>query len=129
LEVEDIVKIIVDSSNPAVYDEYGLMDGFAQTVPNVEYDADWAYQEGIELRRVKNTVPLVPGGGTVNYNKAIGDDESQSILYLGEDEVMKGLAGGKFQEVKWAATFALAMLHVKNGMPSCCGIATEWDPE
>ena len=51
----------------------------------------------------------------MNYNKAIGDDESQSILYLGEDEVMKGLAGGKFQEVKWAAT-ALAMLHVKNGM-------------
>jgi hypothetical protein len=76
-----------------------------------------------------NAVPLVPGGGTINYNMAsIGDDESQSILYLSEDEVMQALASGKFQEVKWAATFALAMLHVKNGMPSCCGIATEWEP-
>lgn len=139
LGVEDIVKIIVDSSNPAMYDEYGLLDGFAQTVPNVDYDADWAYlgryrtsaNRGggfIYSYLLKNAVPLVPGGGTVNYNKAIGDDESQSILYLDEDEVMKGLAGGKFQEVKWAATFALAMLHVKNGMPSCCGIATEWEP-
>jgi len=139
LEVEDIVKIIVDSSNPAIYDEYGLLDGFAQTVPNVDYDADWAYlgryrtsaNRGggfIYSYLLKNAVPLVPGGGTVNYNKAIGDDESQSILYLDEDEVMKGLAGGKFQEVKWAASFALAMLHVKNGMPSCCGLATEWEP-
>jgi 8-oxo-dGTP pyrophosphatase MutT (NUDIX family) len=138
-DVEDIVKIIVDSSKPAMYDEYGLMDGFAQTVPNVDYDADWAYlgryrtsaNRGggfIYSYLLKNAIPLVPGGGTVNYNKAIGDDESQSILYLSEEEVMKGLAGGKFQEVKWTATFALAMLHVKNGMPSCCGIATEWEP-
>jgi hypothetical protein len=43
LDVEDIVKIIVDRSNPAMYDEYGLMDGFVQTVPHVDYDADWAY--------------------------------------------------------------------------------------
>jgi hypothetical protein len=43
LEVEDIAKIIVDSSGPAMYDEYGLMDGFARTVPNVDYDADWVY--------------------------------------------------------------------------------------
>ena len=30
--------------------------------------------------------------------------------------VMDALADGKFQEVKWAASFALAMLHLKDGM-------------
>lgn len=138
LEVEDISKILGNSASPPVYDDFGLMDGFARTVPNVDYDADWVYLGRYRTAAnrgggfvysylLKNAVPLVPGGGAINYNMQ-GDDESQSILYLNEDDVMKALAGGKFQEVKWAATFALAMLHVRDGMPACCGSKTEWEP-
>jgi 8-oxo-dGTP pyrophosphatase MutT (NUDIX family) len=139
IEVGDVAKIMADAANPPAYDGHGLMDGFARSIPNVDYDADWVYLGRYRTAAnrgggfvysylLRNAVPLVPGGGTVNYNGNGGDDESQRILYLDEDEVMRALAGGKFQEVKWAATFALAMLHVRGGMPACCGAKTEWDP-
>ncbi len=43
LEMEDIAKIISKTANPPAYDGHGLMDGFARTIPNVDYDADWVY--------------------------------------------------------------------------------------
>ncbi|KAL3816920.1 hypothetical protein ACHAXA_009115 [Cyclostephanos tholiformis] len=135
LKVEEIVRIISDNANPPVYDNYGLMDGFSRSIPNVDYDADWVYLGRYRTAAnrgggflysylLTNAVPLVPGGGTINYN-GNGDDEDQSIILLDEDDVIKALAGGKFQEVKWAATFALAMLHIRGGMPACCGSKTE----
>ena len=63
-------------------------------------------------------MPLLPGGGTINYIGATGDDESQTILYLTETEVIEALSDGKFQEVKWTASFALAMLHLKEANSS-----------
>ena len=138
LEMEDIAKIISKTANPPAYDGHGLMDGFARTIPNVDYDADWVFLGRYRTAAnrgggfvysylLKNAVPLVPGGGAVYYNGNEGDEESQRVLDLNEDDVMKALAGGKFQEVKWAATFALAMLHVRVGMPACCGSKTEWE--
>ena len=69
---------------------------------------------------MKNAIPLVPNGGTTKYQGS-GDNEKQEIFFLSEVEVMNALSKGRFQEVKWAATFALAMLHIKDGMPPCCG--------
>ena len=131
MEVQNVIDIIRESADPPVMDEYGLPDGLSRPVPSVDFDNDWVY-----LRRyrtaanrgggflysylLKNAVPLVPGGGTVNY-QGTGDGESQEIMYLAEGQVMKALSEGRFQEVKWAATFALAMLHVRDGMPACCG--------
>ena len=137
LWADDVARIIVDKANPPVYDDYGLMDGNARTIPDIDYDADWVYLGRYRTAAnrgggflysylLKNAVPLMPGGGTVNYN-GNGDDEYQTILLLDEDDIIKALAGGKFQEVKWAATFALAMLHVRGGMPSCCGNGL-WEP-
>lgn len=143
LETEDVARIISESANPPSYDMHGLMDGSPRTIPSLDYDADWVFLGRYRTAAnrgggflysylLKNAVPLVPGGGTINYNNGgrrdTGDDESQSILFLGEDDVMKALAGGKFQEVKWAATFALAMLHVRAGMLACCGNHPEWKP-
>ena len=138
LWADDVVRIIVDNANPPIYDEYGLLDGNARAVPEIDNDADWVYLGRYRTAAnrgggflysylLKNAVPLMPGGGTVNYNGNVGDDEYQRILLLDEDDVVKALAGGKFKEVKWAASFALAMLHVRGGMPSCCGNGL-WEP-
>mmetsp|Transcript_23380 Transcript_23380/g.50618 ORF Transcript_23380/g.50618 Transcript_23380/m.50618 type:complete len:236 (+) Transcript_23380:94-801(+) len=131
LDVETVAQIITSSANPPVMDKFGLMEGLSRTVPSLEFDADWVFLGRYRTAAnrgggflysylLKNAVPLVPGGGTVNY-AGTGDGESQKIMYLSEDQVMKSISEGKFQEVKWVATFALAMLHLKDGMPACCG--------
>ena len=58
---------------------------------------------------LKNAVPILDGGGTVDFQIS-GDDESQEIEFLTLEQVKTELLNGKFQEVKWAATIALALL-------------------
>ncbi|KAL7505692.1 hypothetical protein ACHAXN_003132 [Cyclotella atomus] len=69
---------------------------------------------------LKNAIPIVPNGGTAQYVSE-GDDESQSLAFLNVEQLMEMVSGGRFQEVKWAATFALSLLHLKDGMVGCCG--------
>lgn len=131
LNVKAVSQIIASGANPPVMDQFGLMDGLSRRVPSIETDADWVFLGRYRTAAnrgggflysylLKNAVPLVPGGGTVNYAGA-GDDESQTILYLSEEEAIRAISEGRFQEIKWVATFALAMLHLKDGMPACCG--------
>ncbi|KAL7544696.1 hypothetical protein ACHAWF_008061 [Thalassiosira exigua] len=130
LRVADVARIVAEGANPPAADAFGLPDGRPRQIPTLELDADWIFLGRYRTAAnrgggflysylLKNAVPLVPGGGTVNYAGA-GDDEAQEILYLSEEEVVEELSRGGFQEVKWAATFALAMLHLKAGMPACC---------
>jgi hypothetical protein len=62
---------------------------------------------------LKNAVPLKAGAGTTNF-QGIGDDESQNILFMGEDEISRAVAEGAFKEVKWAATMSLSLLHLQT---------------
>ena len=62
---------------------------------------------------LKNAVPVVENGGTSNF-QITGDDEAQEIHFLTHDELQSHLKGGFFQEVKWAATIALALLHLQH---------------
>lgn len=134
LEVKDIAKIIANNAIPAAMDEYGLLieqSSSRKPTPNVDSgsDSDWVFLGRYRTAAnrgggflysylLKNAVPLLPGGGTIDYVGATGDDESQTILYLTEAEVMEALSYGKFQEVKWTASFALAMLHLKESISS-----------
>ena len=127
-DVESIAKIIFDNAtvtDPPIRDDYGLL------IDGRQSDPDWIYlgryrtaaNRGggfIYSYLLKNAIPLLKDGGQTNYNGAVGDLETQKILHLSEVEVMEALSNGRFQEVKWAATLALAMLHIKHGMPSCC---------
>ena len=65
---------------------------------------------------LKHAVPILPNGGTSQFRPS-GDDESQVLLRLNQKETMDFLSSGQFQEVKWAATIGLAMLHLQLGMP------------
>ena len=56
---------------------------------------------------LKNAASMILGKGMVDVN-GNRDDDSQWMLYFDEDDAMKALGGVKFQEVKWATTFALA---------------------
>ena len=136
LDRETVAKIITEKANPPVVDKFGLLDGQPRQIPTIEYDADWIFLGKYRTAAnrgggflysylLKSAVPLLPGGGTINY-VGTGDGEYQEILYMSEVEVMKALSEGKFQEIKWAATFALAMLHLKVGMPACCG-TNDWN--
>merc|ERR1712205_95689 len=58
---------------------------------------------------LKNAVPILDGGGTASFQIS-GDDEAQEIEFLTLEEVKSELLNGNFQEVKWAATVALALL-------------------
>ena len=129
-DVEAVAKVITDNatiSDPPIVDDFGLLDGTTSRID----DDDWIFLGRYRTAAnrgggflysylLKNAVPLVQRGGTINY-KGTGDGESQDILFLSAVEVMKALSEGRFQEVKWAATLALAMLHLNSGMPSCCG--------
>ncbi|KAL7537025.1 hypothetical protein ACHAXR_011883 [Thalassiosira sp. AJA248-18] len=131
LDLETVAKIIVEKGNSPVLDEFGLLDGLASEVPTLEFDADWIFLGKYRTAAnrgggflysylLKSAVPLIPGGGTLNY-EGTGDGESQTILFLSEEEVFKALSRGQFQEVKWTATFSLAILNLKDDMPACCG--------
>jgi ADP-ribose pyrophosphatase len=60
---------------------------------------------------LKNAVSILPGGGTVHF-KGSGDDERQLIKILPIGDVKRRTMNGDFQEVKWAATLALALMHL-----------------
>ena len=128
----EIARIIGEDADPPRNDEHGLPDGLSRSVPSLDFDVDWVFLGRYRTAAnrgggflysylLKNAVPLVPGGGTINYGGGVGDGETQEIVHLNEGEVMAALSRGRFGEVKWAATFALAMLHVRDGMPACCG--------
>ena len=61
---------------------------------------------------LKDAVPILPNGGTEQF-KGMGDDESQVIHMLSLSDVEQMVIKGRFQEVKWAATIALSLLHLK----------------
>lgn len=101
-------------------DEFGLALGI---VPEHESD-DWVFlgryrtaaNRGggfIYTYLLKNAIPLVPKGGSVGFVPT-GDDEAQKILHLPVDQVLKSVLEGEFQEVKWAATIANSLLHMKS---------------
>ena len=62
---------------------------------------------------MKNAVPILEGGGTPDFQMS-GDDEDQEIHLLTSDEMQQHVLNGHFQEVKWAATIALGLLHLQN---------------
>lgn len=106
----------------------GLSSG---RIPPNENDPDWVFLGRYRTAAnrgggflysylLKNAIPISQGSGNRIYGGRSGDDESQKILYLSQEEVFTALSEGKFQEVKWAATFALSLLHLKDGMPGCC---------
>lgn len=130
-KLDQIVEILSRNADKPSFDEFGLLDGETRGLPSSELDEDWTFlgryrtaaNRGggfVYTYLLKNAVPLLSGGGTSNYI-GTGDDESQEILHLEEKDVMNALSEGKFQEVKWLGTFSLAMLHLKDGMPACCG--------
>jgi len=65
---------------------------------------------------LKNAVPILPNGGTNEFQPE-GDDEKLDLLYLNENDIMDALSRSAFKEVKWTATLALAMLHIRENMP------------
>lgn len=99
-------------------------------IPLMEDDPDWVFLGRYRTAAnrgggflysylLKNAIPIVPDGGTHQYISE-GDDESQSISFLNVDQMMEMVSEGRFQEVKWAATFALSLLHLKDEMKGCC---------
>mmetsp|Transcript_17912 Transcript_17912/g.26514 ORF Transcript_17912/g.26514 Transcript_17912/m.26514 type:complete len:296 (+) Transcript_17912:40-927(+) len=101
-------------------DEYGLMVG------NVSDDesSSWVFlgkyrtmaNRGggfIYTYLLKDAIPLVEGGGTSKYLSR-GDTEDQTLLHLSHEEATEALLEGRFQEVKWAATLALGLLHMEK---------------
>mmetsp|Transcript_14690 Transcript_14690/g.27607 ORF Transcript_14690/g.27607 Transcript_14690/m.27607 type:complete len:312 (-) Transcript_14690:1951-2886(-) len=103
---------------PRTVDEFNLAKG------NVDGDDDWVFlgryrtaaNRGggfIYTYLLKNAVPILPGGGTVHF-KGIGDDERQSIKILPFEDIKRRTINGEFQEVKWAATLALALMQLEQ---------------
>ena len=126
-DVATVAELIARDGDPPRKDVHGLLDGRpvppAPAAPDV--DADWVFLGRYRTAAnrgggflysylLKNAVPLVPRGGTAEY-RGTGDGEAQEILYLEESEVRRALSEGLFQEVKWTATFSLAMLHLQEG--------------
>ncbi|KAL7461018.1 hypothetical protein ACHAXS_001455 [Conticribra weissflogii] len=128
ISAEEVKKTIQQTAiSPEIDPTTSLPDG---QVPHAESDPDWIFLGRYRTAAnrgggflysylLKNAVPLVKGGGTVEYIGS-GDDEQQQILYLNEVELMKAVSDGRFQEVKWAATFALSLLHLNESIPGCC---------
>ena len=65
------------------------------------------------------------GGGTlhsffadqaepVEVRGASDDAESQQLVHLSESELLDAVLAGEFQEVKWSATVALALLQLRK---------------
>jgi ADP-ribose pyrophosphatase len=106
------------AATPVQSDEYGLLLG---NVPRDEA-ASWVFlgkyrsmaNRGggfVYAYLLKDAVPLAEAGGTAAYASS-GDTEAQDLHLLSLDEVREAVMQGRFQEVKWAATVALALLHV-----------------
>jgi len=104
------------------------LDAFKLSRGYVADDEDWIYlgkyrtaaNRGggfIYTYLLKNAVPILPEGGTQAF-KSSGDDEVQNIKFLSISEVEKSTMNGEFQEVKWAATLALSLLHLYKGSSS-----------
>lgn len=114
----------MNDSNPFVsaevrVDEFGLAVG-----DTTDTEPDWVFlgkyrtmaNRGggfIYSYLLKNAVSIAEQGGTVQYAK-FGDDEAQSLRTLSLDETREAVVQGKFQEVKWAATLSLALLHLQE---------------
>jgi len=101
-------------------DQFGLARG--DTTPD---EIDWVFlgryrtaaNRGggfIYTYLLKNAVPILDGGGTAGFQMS-GDDEAQEIHFLTLEEMQQHVLNGHFQEVKWAATIALGLLHLQNG--------------
>lgn len=99
------------------------LDEFGLAVGDVTGDSDWVYlgyyrtaaNRGggfIYTYLLKNAVPILPNGGTQKFQMT-GDDEIQFIKFLSLQEAEESTRDGKFKEIKWAATFALSLLHLK----------------
>ena len=69
---------------------------------------------------LKNAVPLKERAGTASF-RGEGDDESQKIFFMGEDEISRAVAEGAFKEVKWAATMSLSLLHLQTARLAAVG--------
>lgn len=103
---------------PRILDEFNLAKG------DVKDDEDWVYlgkyrtaaNRGggfIYTYLLKEAIQILPDGGT-NKFRMKGDDEAQIIHMLSLEEVKEKVKLGEFQEVKWAATFALSLLHLSE---------------
>ncbi len=134
--LEEIKSIIIEKSNtvqypdnkaafmdvpkrPRTVDQYNLANGETS-----EEEEDWVFlgryrtaaNRGggfIYTYLLKNAVPILEGGGTAEFQMS-GDDEAQEIHFLTMDEMQQHVLNGDFQEVKWAATIALGLLHLQN---------------
>lgn len=98
-------------------DDFGLAEGDV-----IDAEVDWTFlgkyrtaaNRGggfIYTYFLKNAVPILDGGGTADFQIS-GDDEAQKIEFLTLEEVKTELFNGNFQEIKWAATIALALLQL-----------------
>ena len=134
--VEQMKKLIQSTAFPDEEEEYPTSNAdepfklSTGNIPPEENDPDWIFLGRYRTAAnrgggflysylLKNAVPLVPNGGTAHY-RSEGDDESQFLSFLNVEQIMEMISNGRFQEVKWAATFALALLHLRDGMPGCC---------
>jgi ADP-ribose pyrophosphatase len=108
------------AKTPLDYDEYDLLIG---NVPQDE-SKSWSFlgryrtaaNRGggfIYTYLLVDAVPLIEGGGT-NAFISSGDEESQNLLLLNREQVIEAVMNGRFQEVKWAATLALGLLHMNR---------------
>lgn len=100
-------------------DQHGLAEG---SVANDE--PDWVFlgryrtaaNRGggfIYCYLLKNAVPIMPLGGTERFQQS-GDDEAQKLRFLNMKDMRRAIKDGQFQEVKWAATLSLSMLHLDD---------------
>ena len=63
---------------------------------------------------LRNAMPIGTGeGGTESY-LGTGDDERQDLVRMTREEISDAVMGGEFKEIKWAATVALAMMHLNR---------------
>ena len=132
LDMESALSFLkeIEQVDPPRRDEYGLLDGSRRVPATEDNDADWVYLGRYRTAAnrgggfvytflLKHAVPLVHNGGRPGF-VGTGDGESQEILYLNQKDAFRAVSEGRFVEVKWAATFALALLNVRQGMPECC---------
>jgi len=132
LDMESALSFLgeIEASDPPRRDGYGLLDGSRRYPATEDNDADWVYLGRYRTAAnrgggfvytflLKHAVPLVPSGGRPGF-VGTGDGESQELLYLNQKDAFRAVSEGRFVEVKWAATFALALLNVRQGMPECC---------
>jgi ADP-ribose pyrophosphatase YjhB (NUDIX family) len=103
---------------PRTVDQFNLAKG------DVSDDSDWIYLGRYRTAAnrgagflytylLKNAVPILPDGGTVKFISS-GDDEKQVVRFLPIKEAEERTLNGEFQEIKWAATHALALMHLKQ---------------